>query len=90
VEIWTLASGNRQGVVALADVKSKQPAGVYVNWFTWQPPLFDGRIRAFHCVDISFWFLQHGPDADPHRRRSPSASGIGQNGGRLASVYEDR
>jgi para-nitrobenzyl esterase len=37
-------------------VKSKQPAGVYVNWFTWQPPLFDGRIRAFHCVDISFWF----------------------------------
>lgn len=29
---------------------------VYVNWFTWQPPLFDGRIRAFHCVDISFWF----------------------------------
>jgi para-nitrobenzyl esterase len=56
VEIWTLASSNRQGVVALADVKSKQPAGVYVNWFTWQPPLFDGRIRAFHCVDISFWF----------------------------------
>jgi len=56
VEIWTLASINRQGVVALADAKSKRPAGVYVNWFMWQPPLFDGRIRAFHCVDISFWF----------------------------------
>lgn len=56
VEIWTLASSNRQGVVALADAKSKQPAPVYVNWFTWQPPLFDNRIRAFHCVDISFWF----------------------------------
>jgi para-nitrobenzyl esterase len=56
VEIWSLASSNRQGVVALADVKSKQPAAVYVDWFTWQPPLFDGRIRAFHCVDISFWF----------------------------------
>ena len=56
VEIWTLASINRQGVVALADAKSKRPAGVYVNWFMWQPPLFDGRIRAFHCLDISFWF----------------------------------
>lgn len=55
-EIWSLASSNRQSVVALADVKSKQPAGVYVNWFTWQPPLFDNRMRAFHCVDICFWF----------------------------------
>jgi para-nitrobenzyl esterase len=56
VEIWSLASSNRQSVVALADVKSKQPAPVYVNWFTWQPPLFDNRLRAFHCVDICFWF----------------------------------
>ncbi len=56
VEIWSLVSSNRGGVVALADVKSRQPAGVYVNWFTWQPPLFDNRMRAFHCVDISFWF----------------------------------
>jgi para-nitrobenzyl esterase len=56
VEIWSLASSNRQSVVALADEKAKQPAPVYVNWFTWQPPLFDNRLRAFHCVDISFWF----------------------------------
>ena len=56
VEIWSLASSNRQSVVALADVKTKQPAPVYVNWFTWQPPLFDNRMRAFHCVDICFWF----------------------------------
>jgi para-nitrobenzyl esterase len=56
IEIWSLASSNRQSVVALADVKSKQPAPVYVNWFTWQPPLFDNRLRAFHCVDICFWF----------------------------------
>ena len=33
VEIWSLARSNRQGVVALADVKSKQPAPVYVDWF---------------------------------------------------------
>ncbi|WP_321470217.1 carboxylesterase family protein [uncultured Paludibaculum sp.] len=55
VEIWSLVSSNRQSVVALADVKSKQPAPVYVDWFTWQPPLFDNRARAFHCVDICFW-----------------------------------
>jgi para-nitrobenzyl esterase len=56
VEIWSLVSSNRQSVVALADVKSKQPAPVYVDWFTWQPPLFDNRMRAFHTVDICFWF----------------------------------
>ena len=56
VEIWSLVSSNRQSVVALADAKSKQPAPVFVAWFGWQPPLFDGRMRAFHCVDICFWF----------------------------------
>jgi para-nitrobenzyl esterase len=56
VEIWSLVSSNRQGVVPLADVKSRQRAPVFVDWFTWQPPLFDNRMRAFHCVDICFWF----------------------------------
>ena len=56
VEIWSLVSSNRRSVVTLADAKVKQPAPVFVSWFTWQPPLFDGRIGAFHCVDISFWF----------------------------------
>ena len=56
VDIWMLVSSNRQSVVALADAKSAQPAGVYVAWFGWQPPLFDGRLRAFHCVDICFWY----------------------------------
>ena len=36
--------------------RSKQAAPVFVSWFAWQPPLFDGRIGAFHCVDICFWF----------------------------------
>ncbi len=56
VEIWSLASSNRQNLVALADAKAKQAAPVYVAWFGWQPPMFDGRMRAFHCVDICFWF----------------------------------
>jgi para-nitrobenzyl esterase len=56
VEIWSLVTSNRQSAVALADAKSKQPAPVYVAWFGWQPPMFDGRMRAFHCLDICFWF----------------------------------
>jgi para-nitrobenzyl esterase len=57
VEIWALVSSNRQSTVALADAKAKQSAPVYMSWFGWQPPLFDGRMRAFHCLDICFWFL---------------------------------
>jgi para-nitrobenzyl esterase len=56
VEIWSMVSSNRQSVVTLADAKSKQAAPVYVAWFCWQPPLFDGRMRAFHCSDICHWF----------------------------------
>jgi para-nitrobenzyl esterase len=56
VEIWSLVSSNRKSAVELADAKSKQPAPVFVAWFGWQPPLFDNRMRAFHCVDICFWF----------------------------------
>jgi para-nitrobenzyl esterase len=56
VEILSMVSSNRQSVVALADAKSKQPAPVFIAWFGWQPPLFDHRMRAFHCLDICFWF----------------------------------
>ena len=56
VEIWSLVTSNRQSAVGLADAKSKQAAPVFVAWFGWQPPLFDGRMRAFHCADICFWF----------------------------------
>lgn len=56
IEIWSLISSNRQRTVALADEKSKQDAPVFVAWFGWQPPLFDNRMRAFHCSDICFWF----------------------------------
>jgi para-nitrobenzyl esterase len=56
VEIWSMVSSNRQSVVALADAKSRQRAPVFVSWFCWQPPLFDNRMRAFHCVDICFWY----------------------------------
>jgi len=56
VEIWSMVSSNRQSVVELANAKSKQTPPVFVTWFAWQPPLFDKRMRAFHCVDICFWY----------------------------------
>ena len=57
IEVWALVVSNRKGAVATADAKSaQQKAPVYVAWFGWQPPLFDGRMRAFHCDDICFWF----------------------------------
>ena len=56
IEIWSMISSNRKNLIALADAKSKQNSNVYVAWFCWQPPLFDNRLRAFHCSDICFWF----------------------------------
>ncbi len=57
IEIWALIMSNRKNAVAAADAKANQrKAPVYVAWFGWQPPLFDNRMRAFHCDDICFWF----------------------------------
>jgi para-nitrobenzyl esterase len=56
VEIWSLVASNRQSAIATANAKSRQKAPVFLSWFGWQPPLFDNRMRAFHCSDICFWF----------------------------------
>jgi para-nitrobenzyl esterase len=56
IEILSMAISNRKNAVALADAKSRQTAPVYMAWFGWNPPLFDGRLRAFHTLDICFWF----------------------------------
>jgi para-nitrobenzyl esterase len=56
IEILTLASSNRKGAIETANAKAGQKAPVFLAWFGWQPPLFDNRMRAFHCLDICFWF----------------------------------
>jgi len=56
IEIMTLVASNRKGVVETATAKSNQKAPVYVAWFGWEPPMFNGRMRAFHCLDICFWY----------------------------------
>jgi para-nitrobenzyl esterase len=57
IELWSMIISNRKNAIAAADAKvAQQKASVYVAWFGFQPPLFDGRMRAFHCDDICFWF----------------------------------
>ncbi len=57
IDLWTMIISNRKNAVAIADAKfAQKKAPVYVAWFGWQPPLFDNRMRAFHCSDICFWF----------------------------------
>ena len=56
IEIMTLVSSNRKSAIETANAKASQKAPVYLAWFGWEPPLFDNRMRAFHCLDISFWF----------------------------------
>ena len=56
IEIWSMIISNRQGAIAVADAKSSQAAPVYLAWFGWNGPMFDGRLRAFHTMDIAFWY----------------------------------
>ena len=90
VEIWSMITKHRQATNYIADVKSKQNPPVYIAWFGWQPPLFDNRLRDFHCVDICFWFnntdlmLSHTGGGDRPRALSQKMAGI------TGTIYENR
>ena len=56
IELVNMVVAQRTNVLATADSKYKQGAPVYLAWFDYNAPLFNGRIRAFHCSDISYWF----------------------------------
>ncbi|MDR2912713.1 MAG: carboxylesterase family protein [Alistipes sp.] len=56
IEVLSFISSNRRNVVRSADTKLAQSSPVWMAWFGFQSPLFDGRQRAFHCADISYWF----------------------------------
>lgn len=55
-QIVDVISASRAGVIRTANAKAVQEAPVYLAWFNYNSPLFDGRRGAFHCIDISFWF----------------------------------
>lgn len=74
VELWAMIVSDRRGIVRTAEAKSNQQSPVYMAWFGWQSPLFNGRHRSFHCLDISFWLLNTdrmithtGGGAEPRR-----------------------
>jgi para-nitrobenzyl esterase len=46
----------RAGVMTEADRKSAQKAPVYQYYFTWHSPVDDGKLRAFHTLEIPFAF----------------------------------
>jgi len=51
----------RQCAIDQARAKTKHShAPAYLYWFTWQTPVLDGRPRAFHCLDIPFFFANTG------------------------------
>ena len=57
IELVNLTVAQRKNVLATADAKCAQGgAPVYLAWFDYNAPLFNGRIRAFHCSDICYWF----------------------------------
>lgn len=48
----------RPGAVAEANAKSalQDGASVYMYLFTWQSPVFDGKYKALHCMELPFMF----------------------------------
>lgn len=56
IELWAMIRSTRERVIAAANAKIQQGQPVYVSWFGWCPPLFNNRMRSFHCSDICFWF----------------------------------
>jgi para-nitrobenzyl esterase len=64
----------RAGVVLEAERKAAQKAPVYQYYFTWHSPVDDGKLRAFHTVEIPLVFdlvgkcasmLGTGPELQP-------------------------
>jgi para-nitrobenzyl esterase len=85
IEILAMVLSNRKNAIELCNVKSKQAAPVYLAWFGWNTPLFDGRLRAFHTMDISFWFyntdvqISHtGGGARPRKLASQMSGSLAQ------------
>jgi para-nitrobenzyl esterase len=44
----------RAGVVTEAELKAVKPAPVYLYYFTWRSPVRDGKLKAFHTLEIPF------------------------------------
>jgi para-nitrobenzyl esterase len=48
------SDGFRSGVITEAERKAAQSAPVYMYYFTWKTPVHDGKLKAFHTLEIPF------------------------------------
>jgi para-nitrobenzyl esterase len=48
------SDGFRSPVITEGERKSAQPAPVYMYYFTWKTPVHDGKLKAFHTLEIPF------------------------------------
>jgi para-nitrobenzyl esterase len=58
-ELFQIISSDlfRKGVLTSAGLKAAQGAApVYMYYFNWQSTVREGKLRAFHCIDIPFAF----------------------------------
>jgi para-nitrobenzyl esterase len=44
----------RPGVLTEAELKSAQPAPVYMYYFTWRTPVREGKLKSLHTLEIPF------------------------------------
>jgi para-nitrobenzyl esterase len=44
----------RAGITTVAELKAARPAPVYLDYFTWRSPVRDGKLKAFHTLEIPF------------------------------------
>jgi para-nitrobenzyl esterase len=57
LQIMASDASIRRNVITQAERKSQQAgAATYLYYFTWQSPVRDGLLRAYHCLDIPFAF----------------------------------
>ncbi len=59
------------GVRTQAELKSAQPAPVYMYYFTWRTPVHDGKLKSLHTLDIPF--------ATANVEESPTMTGTGKD-----------
>ena len=48
------SDGFRAGVITEGERKTVQPAPVYMYYFAWKSPVRDGKLKAFHTLEIPF------------------------------------
>jgi para-nitrobenzyl esterase len=79
--VWQ-STGARRAAVRQATAKAAQGAApVYLYVFAWNTPVFDGRIRSYHCAELPFVF--------DNTDRCDQATGGGPQARALAAKVSD-